>query len=458
MPCHTALFAAFLAVVVQASAGDAFEWAGLFTLTDNTYVWGAEKVDGAYADPAMKLVMIPASGVTDADLEATEATGNSLIEGNCTTVLAGATLTASASTCYSLVFDQTTHLSLYNIDATGVTNVAFYAEHVPTEFERNSHYLKDVNGEDIEPLHQLPEAEPKAKPWGTALGAAFVVNILTFTGVVCLVPAFGNAAKSHPVAVSVIVNAFAAGALLAAAFYLMFYEATHLIKPAGSTEAGQTAWWGSMALLGFLTPYIIHLISQFVMGAPPPPTATKDVEGSNEVVVEVIDRRKQVRVIGGIIIGDFMHNFVDGIFIGFGFFACDSTTGWTITSATIIHEIGQEIADYLVLTDPAQAALAPAKALVFNFVSGTSVLLGVLFILTRGTEDGTLNGCLLAFGGGIYLQVACSECMTRVGQAAKSAKMLLIALVVFVLGVLAIGLVLLNHEHCAPGGGHAHAH
>ena len=156
--------------------------------------------------------------------------------------------------------------------------------------------------------------------------------------------------------------------------------------------------------------------------------------------------------------GDFMHNLVDGFFIGFGFMMCDSDFGWKITGATVAHEIAQELADYLVLTDPAQGNLAPKTALLFNFFSGTSVILGAIIILAQGTEDNFSLGMLLAFGGGIYLQIGAAECMPRATEAAQTTALRMKALAAFIVGVVGIGLVLLNHEHCIAGGGHDHAH
>ena len=42
--------------------GGPIEWAGAFTLDVGNYVWSFAKVDGAYADPAMKMLALPASG------------------------------------------------------------------------------------------------------------------------------------------------------------------------------------------------------------------------------------------------------------------------------------------------------------------------------------------------------------------------------------------------------------
>ena len=48
-------------------AEHAFEWAGVFDLSAGTYKWSFAKVDGKYADPAMKMVILKSS-----DIEASE--------------------------------------------------------------------------------------------------------------------------------------------------------------------------------------------------------------------------------------------------------------------------------------------------------------------------------------------------------------------------------------------------
>ena len=45
----------------------AFEWAGLFELKTGTYDWSFSKVDGGYADPAMKMVIIETKDIHDSE-------------------------------------------------------------------------------------------------------------------------------------------------------------------------------------------------------------------------------------------------------------------------------------------------------------------------------------------------------------------------------------------------------
>ena len=56
-------------------AEHAFEWAGVFDLSPGTYKWSFAKVDGKYADPAMKMVILKSS-----DIEASEEEAEKLLE------------------------------------------------------------------------------------------------------------------------------------------------------------------------------------------------------------------------------------------------------------------------------------------------------------------------------------------------------------------------------------------
>jgi len=231
-----------------------------------------------------------------------------------------------------------------------------------------------------------------------------------------------------------------------------------------SQEAGRSGWWGTMILVGFISANIMEAFVQAVVEAKSssapkmtPKTATTEAaENAIEQVQKISSLGNKVRVLCGILLGDFMHNLVDGIFIGAAFVGCNNQVGWTITAATIYHELAQEVSDYLVLTDPMQGNLKPLTALLLNFVSGLSVVLGAIIVVGADPGD-QANGLLLAFGGGVYVQIAATECAGRVNNAVKTTKMRLASILFFCFGAVSIGLVLLDHEHCVPGGG-GHAH
>lgn len=75
-----------------------------------------------------------------------------------------------------------------------------------------------------------------------------------------------------------------------------------------------------------------------------------------------------------LLVGDAVHNFADGIVIASAFLI-NPTVGIATTIAIALHEIPQEIAEYGVLR---AAGYSTKKALGYNLLSASSVILGVL--------------------------------------------------------------------------------
>jgi hypothetical protein len=134
--------------------GSAYEWSGAFAVDDATHVWNMQKVDGAYADLTMKLVLIPTSTTPDeATMHSLEETGETLIEGTCAVIEAGETMTPlTDGSCFELHVDADVDDSTFTIATSGIAGLVMFAQHVPTEFERTMHYLKDSAGVDIEAI------------------------------------------------------------------------------------------------------------------------------------------------------------------------------------------------------------------------------------------------------------------------------------------------------------------
>jgi hypothetical protein len=80
------------------------------------------------------------------------------------------------------------------------------------------------------------------------------------------------------------------------------------------------------------------------------------------------------------------------VFIATAFTTCGSAMGWSVTTATVFHELAQEISDYVVLTQPSQANLPPLHALFLNLLSGTSVLFGTYAPVHSKCKPG-VGGC-----------------------------------------------------------------
>jgi zinc transporter ZupT len=407
------------------------------------------------------------------------------VEAGCTLTppSTGTPMVSSSTQCYQIEFDAERLDSRFPIDnSAGQRYVAIFAQHVPLEFERDTHYLYDnsfgpIEAGYIEPIFEKGGGR-KAKPWGEAVGASIIVNLVTLIGVFLLIPVLKKAARKYEVVWSILCNSFACGALLAAAFYLILMESTHLVS--GNGEAGQAAVWGSWVLAGYLvSPFadmlasllglanymdkipMHHTASKYSCPSTPSTTSTtSDPEKGSaqvQVVGETASPAVRMRVLTSVLIGDFLHNYCDGIFIGVAFAGCGSSLGWSVTASTIYHEFAQEVADYMVLTDPLQGNLKPALALALNFISGTSVFLGVVTIFGLDEISSQTTGSLLAFSGGVYLQIGASECLPKALRLATTSMGKLVMMLSFFVGGLTIGLVLLDHKHCEVGG-HAHAH
>ena len=142
-------------VALFANASAAVEWAGVFKVSDAKHTWSMQKKDGKYADPSMKLVIIPTTTPTEAGMEAVEAKGKSLMDGTCVTVKGGEKMTPVAGgSCFDLEVTDSAATTTFDIDTTGLTGVVFFAQHVPTEFEDTRHYFYDSADKDIEPVAQ----------------------------------------------------------------------------------------------------------------------------------------------------------------------------------------------------------------------------------------------------------------------------------------------------------------
>jgi len=487
-------FALQLFATAAGSGQHAFEWAGIFSTPGNTYTWTAQKTENngtmAYAETTMKLVAIPVSTADETTLHAVEHQGDAAIQqSTCSALSAGEVIVPGTNACYNLVFDQDTWQTLYTVNTTGINGVAFFAEHFPTEFENDAHYLKDPSAEDIEPLAELPEAVVQATspspavaekdtPWGEGIGASIIVNFVALIGIIMMIPALSKAIKNYHVEAEGILGAFAAGAILSCAFFLLLFEATHLVATGWQEEVDVLWRWGTMILAGILLPSIIHSFAS-ISGTWMARKANSAEAGGGPASAadkpdEYVDGQpmarnfpEQVRLFVGVNLGDFFHNLCDGFFLGAGFKGCGSSFGWGIALATVLHEIPQEIADYVILTGP-RVGVSPLIALVSNFISGLGVLLGTVIVLGADVGDDVV-GLLLAFGGGVYIHIGAVECMPKMYAEKLSPLMRVACVASFIFGAVLIGLVLLDHEHCVPptppgvkpapaASAHAHGH
>ncbi|MHA1457195.1 MAG: ZIP family metal transporter [Promethearchaeota archaeon] len=139
------------------------------------------------------------------------------------------------------------------------------------------------------------------------------------------------------------------------------------------------------------------------------------------------------------LIGDGLHNFLDGIIIMVAFLS-GPATGIVITLAVLFHELPQEIGDFGILI---YGGFTKKKALTFNFISGMIALLGGLLAFTIEM----FNMFFLAFSGGGFLYLASTELMPELIKE-KDLKKSIIQAFIFMAGLLLIMflVIILPHE------------
>lgn len=296
----------------------------------------------------------------------------------------------------------------------------------------------------------------------------------------------------------IFIPSFASGALLSTSIFLVIPDAlsliqTHISADEEATYSNVTAldeehhtaefkpaavWrFGASLLGGFLLPLFLDalfsnkqdhyegdrdqnesLVSDEEKASSTCNDLTEAYEGtvenhSHDTCKHTCDHRRStpkakkvnLSLVMSILLGDALHNFCDGVFVGIALSTCESATAYTIIAITLYHEIAQELADYFLLTR--HAGLRPCVALPLNFCSGLSIMLGGIVVLSLPVSD-MIIGVILSIASGVYIYIAACECLPRVNAVVKSSKDRFTTMFMFIMGAVPIGLALLNHAHC----------
>lgn len=120
------------------------------------------------------------------------------------------------------------------------------------------------------------------------------------------------------------------------------------------------------------------------------------------------------------LIGDGVHNFIDGLVIAASF-VVNIHLGFVTTLAVIAHEIPQELGDFGVLV---YGGFTKAKALLYNFLSALTAILGAVvgFFLSSVLEEGIVFLLPITAGGFIY--IAASDLMPELRKETEGTKAL----------------------------------
>ncbi len=148
-----------------------------------------------------------------------------------------------------------------------------------------------------------------------------------------------------------------------------------------------------------------------------------------------------------IVLADTVHNLGDGILLA-GAFAVSTTFGIITAIGVLIHEILEEISEFFVMKE---AGWSTKKALVINFFTSSSILLGAIgaYFLFETMEHA--EPILLALAAGVFLVVVLQDLIPHSIRKSSEEKHICLKkhIVWFLLGVVLMASVntFLSHEH-----------
>ena len=130
------------------------------------------------------------------------------------------------------------------------------------------------------------------------------------------------------------------------------------------------------------------------------------------------------------LIGDSLHNFIDGLVIA-GSFAVSVRVGFFTTLLVIIHEIPQELGDFGVLV---YGGFSRGKALFYNFLTALTAFGGALTGYFFTNRISGFSHILLAVTAGGFLYISNSDLIPEIHKETDRRKSGL-SLILFLLGI-----------------------
>jgi zinc and cadmium transporter len=210
--------------------------------------------------------------------------------------------------------------------------------------------------------------------WAQTILSVLIVSAIAFVGIVMLILREDRLRQVVPILVS-----FAVGALLGDA---LFHILPELADDGGITVG--ISWIMAASLMGFFVlEKLIHMHHRLYAPA----------HGHIHPVALTN------------LLGDGLHNFVDGAIIA-GSYLASTPLGIATTAAVVLHEIPQEMGDLGVLV---HAGLTPRRALLFNFLTALTAVAGAIITLVLEDTIGGVVRPMLALSAGAFIYIAGSD-------------------------------------------------
>ncbi|MBN1643484.1 MAG: ZIP family metal transporter [Dehalococcoidales bacterium] len=240
--------------------------------------------------------------------------------------------------------------------------------------------------------------------WLYAIPSVILVSLISLIGVFTLALGQDKLKK-----VTFILVSFAVGGLLGGAF-------VHLI-PEAFEELGINLLSALYIVIGML---IFFILEKFIRWR------HCHIPTSAEHVHPIVTMN---------LIGDGVHNFLDGLMIGASYIV-GIPVGIATTLAVVLHEIPQEIGDFGILI---HGGFTVKKALIFNLLSALTAVLGTVISLVVGPHVHGYTSVLLPITAGGFLYIASADLIPELQRDVQVSKSLLqFALIVAGIGIMAL--------------------
>ena len=243
-----------------------------------------------------------------------------------------------------------------------------------------------------------------------------------------------------------ILVAFATGTIFASALFDLIPESFHHLEELISEGAAISE---NLVFLFIILGYIVFfVIERFIYWFHGHAHEKGEEFVCYETMIEGdeggIEKRKNIKNFALLnLIGDGLHNFLDGIIIMVAFLN-GMGNGIIVTLAVLFHELPQEVGDYGILV---YGGFSKKKALLVNFISAMVALLGGIFALLLSGILEVFNLFFLAFSGGGFIYLASTELMPEL-IAQKDLKKSIVQALIFIAGIAIIMtlVIILPHE------------
>lgn len=234
--------------------------------------------------------------------------------------------------------------------------------------------------------------------------------------------------KKFAVKISHYLSSFAAGALLGAAFFDLLPEAIEESEHVALPLFNLFAWVLGGILFFFILERILHWFHHH---------GYEEHEISGKPTVPLV------------VIGDTVHNFIDGVAIA-ATFMISIPLGIATTLAVGLHEIPQEVGDFGIMI---KKGLSRKRILFVNIISAAASFIGAIIAFYFGERIEGLTAIFLAVTAGFFLYIALSDLLPEIHHENKKGLALRESLCLFA-GVLVMFIAILILETTL--GGHSH--